>query len=322
MRLLLLVAVLLLLSDLSPETRVFEGGDWEVWCASDSGAAPRSIEVSVRGGSSRRCSELKVRRRIAGQGLPQLFSIKGVGALRPALPPPGAFGATFYASGYWDCALGLRQTLAIQALDISLDPARPAALRFAGRAENPPTLLAPDFVLVLAPPEAGGALRAELAYTLVAEKDVCVRPGKQALHEGFRIARAASNYISRAVHDSDAIRYRSHSGREVCVPLANREDFALREPEPLSAPALELVHETPAPRPTPSVGIRFLEPPPSEVTPQGYVTGTLDPNADNIDVWGNWSGARRHWRAGERIGRFAYVLEAAPPAPAACDGAG
>jgi hypothetical protein len=55
------------------------------------------------------------------------------------------------------------------------------------------------------------------------------------------------------------------------------------------------------------------------VTPQGYVTGTLDPDADNIDLWGNWSGARASWKAGERIGRFSYVLEAAPPAPVECE---
>jgi len=319
-RFLLLVAALFLLSDLSPELRLFEGGGWEVWCASDSGAAPRSIDVSVRGGSVRRCSELKVRRHVAGQGLPQVFSIKGIGALRPALPPPGAFGATFYASGYWDCALGLRQTLQIRSLDVSLDAKRPGALRFAGRAENPPTLEAPDFVLRLEPP-AGDSVRAALEYTLVAAGDVCVRGGKQASHEGFRIARAASNYISHAVHDSDAIRYRARSGREVCVRLANREDFALAAPETLAEPELELVHGAAGPRPTPTLAIHFVEPPPEQVTPQGYVTGTLDPNADNIDVWGNWSGARRSWRAGERIGRFAYVLEAAPPAPAAC-GAG
>jgi hypothetical protein len=105
------------------------------------------------------------------------------------------------------------------------------------------------------------------------------------------------------------------------VRLENREDFALPEPEALREASLELVHETSGPRPTPSVAIRFLEPPPEQVTPQGYVTGTLDPDADNIDVWGNWSAPRQRWRAGERIGRFAYVLEAAPPAPAHC-GAG
>jgi hypothetical protein len=210
----------------------------------------------------------------------------------------------------------------ISALDVSLDPARPGSLRFAGRAENAPTLLAPDFAVVIDPPDAGGSLRAQLAYTLVAARDVCVRPAKQALHEGFRIARAASNFISPAVHDSDAIRYRARSGREVCAPLANREDFVLPGPEPLAGPALELLHATAGPRPTPSVGIRFLEPPPSEVTPQGYVTGTRDPDADNIDVWGNWSAARERWRAGERIGRFAYVLEAAPPGRPACAGAG
>jgi hypothetical protein len=314
--LLLLFAALLVVSDGTGETRVFAEGDWEVWCAGDSGAAPRYMAVSVRGGGPRQCSELKVRRRIAGQGLPQLFSVKGIGALRPALPPPGAFGATFYASGYWDCALGLRQTLAIDALDVDLDPERAGVLRFAGRAANPPTLAAPDFTLRLAPPDPAGVLRAEVDYTLVAAGEVCVRPAKQELREGFRIARAASNYLSPAIHDSDALRFAGAEG-PVCEPLQNREDFAIPAPRPLADPTLTLVNETRGPRPTPTVAIRFLEPPPAEVTPQGYVTGTWDPDADNIDVWGNWDRARA-WRAGERIGRFAYVLEASPPAPKGC----
>jgi hypothetical protein len=314
--LLLFLAALLLVSDGTGETRVFADGGWEVWCAGDSGAAPRYMAVSAFGGSPRQCSELKVRRRIPGQGLPQLFSVKGIGALRPALPPPGAFGATFYASGYWDCELGLRQTLAIDSLDVDLDPERAGVLRFAGRAANPPTLAAPDFTLRLAPPDAAGVLRAEVDYTLVAAADVCVRPAKQALAEGFRIARAASNYLSPAIHDSDALRF-AGAGGPVCEPLRNREDFAVQAPRPLEDATLTLVNEAAGPRPTPTVAIRFLEPPPGEVTPQGYVTGTWDPDADNIDVWGNWDRARA-WRAGERIGRFAYVLEASPPAPAGC----
>jgi hypothetical protein len=314
--LLLLLAALVLLSDVSPETRVFAAGDWEVWCAGDSGAAPQYIAVSVRGGSPRECSELKVRRRLRGEGWPQLFSVKGIGALRPALPPPGAFGATFYASGYWDCALGLRQTLRIESLDLDLETGSQETLRLRGRAANPPTLAAPDFTVRLAPPDAGGVLRAAVDYTLVATGDVCVRPAKQELREGFRIARAASNYLSQSIHDSDALRFTDARG-PVCEPLRNREDFAIAEPRPLADPTLALVNEPAGPRPTPTVAIRFVEPPPAEVTPQGYVTGTQDPNADNIDVWGNWDRARS-WRTGERIGRFAYVLEASPPAPGAC----
>jgi hypothetical protein len=320
-RLPLLLAALLLLSGPSAELRLFEGADWEVWCASDSGAAPRAILVSVRGGSARQCSELKVRRRMPDQSRPQVFSIKGIGALRPALPPPGDWGATFYASGYWDCRLGLRQTLAIESLDLALDPERPEALRFTGRAANPPTLAAPDFALRLEPPS-GGALRAALSYTLVAAGEVCVRPEKQAQNEGFRIARAASNFISPALHDSDEVQFVDDGGRTVCTPLANREDFAIPAPAPLGPAPLRLVHRAPRPRPTPSLAISFLEPPPAEVTPQGYVTGTLDPDADNIDLWGNWNAARARYRAGERIARFAFEIEARAPEPAGCGAAG
>jgi hypothetical protein len=82
------------------------------------------------------------------------------------------------------------------------------------------------------------------------------------------------------------------------------------------------VHASDRPRPTPTVAIRFLEPPPAEVTPQGYVSATLDPDADNIDVWGNWDAARERYRAGERIGRFTFVLETLAPGGAPCGPAG
>jgi len=316
-RLLLLLAALLLLSDLSPEVRVYEADGWEVWCAADSGAAPRFVAVRVRGGSPRLCSELKVRRLEGAKRWPQVFSIKGIGALRPALPPPGAFGGTFYASGYWDCRLGLRQTLAIEALDVSADAERPGALVFAGRAANRPTLEADDFRLRLDPPS-GDALRAEVAYTLTAAAPVCVASGKQALHEGFRVARAASNYLSPEIHDSDVIRYVPAGGAALCAPLAKREEFALRDPVPLDGQPLSLAHRSALPRPTPTLALRFREPPPAQVTPQGYVTATLDPNADNVDLWGNWDAARERYAAGERIGRFAYALEARAPRPEAC----
>jgi hypothetical protein len=315
-RLLLLAAALALLSDCSPEVRLFDGGGWEVWCAGDTGAAPRYLAASVRGGSARLCSELKVRRRMDGLGTPQVFSIKGQGALRPALPPPGAFGATFYASGYWDCALGLRQTLAIEALDVSLDPRAPSVLRFEGRASNPPTLVAPDFALRLEPPS-HTALHAAVSYTLVASDDVCVSSAKRANHEAFRVARAASNYLSRSVHDSDAVHYVA-AGHAVCRALANREDFALREHDRLSGAPLRLVHREGRPRPTPTMALRFVDPPPAEITPQGYVTATEDPNADNVDLWGHWEGARPRYRPGERIGRFAFELEALAPDAGGC----
>jgi hypothetical protein len=114
------------------------------------------------------------------------------------------------------------------------------------------------------------------------------------------------------------VRYAGRSGRPVCAPLANREDFVLEGPEALDGSALLLVHGTRSPRPTPTLGIRFLEPSPGEVTPQGYVSATRDPNADNVDLWGNWDAALARYRAGERLGRFAFVLEALAPGGEPC----
>ncbi len=94
--------------------------------------------------------------------------------------------------------------------------------------------------------------------------------------------------------------------------------FIFTNPMPLGQASLMLVHTTTQPRDTPTLNIEFISPAPGEITPQGYVTQTDDPDDDNVDIWGNWDAANAQYAAGELIGNFEYVLEARAPGAATC----
>jgi hypothetical protein len=62
----------------------------------------------------------------------------------------------------------------------------------------------------------------------------------------------------------------------------------------------------------------FGKPRPAQMTPQGFVTQSGDPNTDNVDLWGNWDVAQPAYAAGNPIGHFVYILKAIPPGPMPC----
>jgi uncharacterized protein (TIGR03437 family) len=293
------------------DTTLLDKSGWVVVGADDTGSNRREVVVSVEGQPRGRFTELRIHYQIANEA-PQVFSVKGNGALRAVLPPPGQFGGTFYAAGYWDCERSLVQTLAITELNVEVEPAYPNLLKLSGKASNLSSFEAADFTLRLQPPSAG-VVRAEVSYTLMATRAFCVDQTRQAQREGFRLARIASSFISNDVRDSDQAVYLNSTGAIVRADLRNESGFIFASPQPLGKPRLELIHRDAQPRNTPTLSIIFSEPALGEITPQGFVTRSNDPNDDNVDLWGNWDKAKAQYAAGERIGRFAFTLEATPP---------
>ncbi len=292
------------------DTQLFAQAGWVIDGAEDSGSTPTLIAVTVNGAPVGSYSELKVYHDF-GASRPQVYSVKGTaGALRSVLPG-GAFGGTFYATGYWDCQVGLMQNMSILSLDIALQPANPGSIKLQGRASNS-SIEARDFTLTIAPPTAT-RVQADLTYTLTAARNLCVDQGRQANHEGFRAARVASNYLSTPVHDSDRAGYNAVPASTVCADLRNQSGFVFANPVPMSGSGLTVAHSTTMPRNTPTLIISPLQPGPIEMTPQGWVTGSTDPNADNVDVWINWNAAMPTYSAGERIAVFAFRLVAIQP---------
>jgi len=299
------------------DTKIFEQGNWVVSGATDSAPNARKIRVSVAGVAKGKYSELKIARRVNRSNYPQVFSVKGSGALRAVLPD-GVFGGTFYGTGYWDCDpdIGFVQDLFITRLDLTLDAGK--VLRMSGKATNLNSLRAPNFTLRLLP-SVQNSITVEVNYKLVATRNFCVDETRQEQSEGFRIARIASNYISPSVHDSDVARYTDASQQIVCANLVNQDGFILNSPTTLGQSSIMLAHTTILPELDPTLTIEFIQPPLSQITPQGYVSASSDPNDDNVDFWGNWDGARASYSKGETIRRFEYKLKATAPGAVTCN---
>lgn len=302
------------------DTLLFSQDNWIVDGAADTGTNPPPVNmrVSVEGKPVGRYSELKIHHEIGGLGAPQVFSVKGNGAMRAVLPPPGEFGGTFYATGYWDCDAGFLQGMRFLKLDIRLDPKDPGILRIRGKASNQDSLRAPNFTIRVLP-VTSAFFSARASYKLIATRDLCVDFNRQMLHEGFRVARIASNYLSGATHDSDQARYVNSEQVKFCAGLLNQNGFIFANPLPMGQARLFLVHRDDEPRATPTLRIRFGMPAPAQITPQGYVTQSVNPNDDNVDLWGNWDSVAASYTRGAAVGKFLYDLEASAPMPLSCD---
>lgn len=301
---------------------IFSQGKWIVKCAEDSGQNPRDIKVLVDGSFVAKCSELTIQRKIKGLGFPQIFSVKGNGALRAALPPPGRFGGTFYATGYWDCNPavgdgGFVQNMFITKLNLSLDPANPKILKMTGKASNSNSINAKKFTLRVS----GSTTQTKVAvsYTLIATRNFCVDQTRQSQAEGFRVARIASNFLSDSIHDSDQARYKNTLNTIICASLQNQEGFILTNPLTLGEPEVFLIHTDTSPRNTPTLLLTMTQPHYSQFTPQGYVSASSDPDDDNIDLWANWGSAKSSYVQGESIGQFSYDLTAVSSGTMQCD---
>lgn len=301
-------------SPVSADTKLFEQAGWIVSGAQDSAPNARKIRVLVAGQFVGNYSELKIARKQSNTNYPQVFSVKGSGALRAVLPG-GDFGGTFYATGYWDCTYGFVQNLPITKLNIRLNTDK--TLQLKGKAINA-SFRAPNFTLRVLKPK-NQTVSLNVSYRLVARRDLCVDSDRQDSHEGFRLARIASMFLSKTKHDSNRALYINSSNTPVCANLKNQNRFILANPTTLGLPALlSLVHTTSQPRKTPTLSIEFVSPPGQEITPQGWVSKSSIANADNVDFWGNWDSASAQYAAGQVIGNFEYTLKATAPGTPAC----
>lgn len=298
------------------DTTLFDNSIWAVNGGSDTGQNSRDIKVYVQGQFVGNFSELKILHFMLNLGFPQIFSIKGNGALRPTIPQ-GEFGGTFYATGYWDSDSGFIQTMPILELDIQLNPVDTTILQFSGNSSNLITFEAPDFTLNVFPPSLD-SVKVDVLYSLITTNDFNIDTTRQIQHEGFKIARIASNYISTQINDSDQARYIDTLGMEICVDLVNEDGFIFTDSSslfPMGESDLYLINTDSLPRNTPTLILKFLQPDPKFITPQGFVTYSIDPDDDNVDFWGNWESVEAAYNVGDTIGIFIYTLLAIPPEP-------
>ncbi len=252
------------------DTDLFDNGRWAVVGATDAGADPRDIAVSINGAPVGNFSELKLYFVFTGAGVPQVFSITGRGAVRASLPPPGVFGGSFWLTRYWDCAIGLVPSLVIPQLNLVVDPKNPQVLIFEGAVSNETSFGASDFRLKFPSPNFNET-KVEVSYTLIATRDFCVDSSRQAREEGFQVARMTSSFIDDDEKRNDFFRYQTQLAScngfgcigvngSVCGSLHNEDDELVCFEDKLTDPGLMLVHSSPFPRNTPTLKINFDKP--------------------------------------------------------------
>ncbi len=305
-------------------------GDWVVDGTDDTGTNPASINMSVNGDAVGAFSELAVSFNVGGTGVVTVCTIKGNGEIRLALPPPGQFGGSFYTTGYWDCDAGFIPTMTITELNIRGKGGKKQLLEFKGKISNLVSMAAKDFTMTLLPPQSD-TFRAELKYSLYAISDFCIDQTNHTNKDDFQVARMAANFVDSGVQQNDEVRFMKVTSKtcffygcvstkkSFCTNLVNQSGFVIDTPPRLGGGTVWLLHTQPLPQETPTLIARFSAPSAGRLRPQGYVTASADPSAQNVEFWADWIDVKASYRNKKRVGKFRYTLEVDSPQALSCD---
>ncbi len=311
------------------DTTLVSSDDWLIIGTTDSGPNPSDIAVTVDKHPAGTFSEIDFYYNYSTNGFVRVLSIKGNGALQPTLPPPGASGAAFYLTSYWDCDQGLMPSLSIAQLAFK-SKAKGKMVDVKGALSNFDSLEADDLKLRLFAPESDN-VRVDVQYGARATRDICVDETRAESEENFRVASMASTYLSADEHASDLARYTKVVDKtcvfghcvvereSVCVALQNLDGLLLPNPRRLGSSTMGLFHTNSVPVNTPNITIDFKSPSKGRIKPQGSVTASDDPEAENVSYWGNWSDVKPSYRAGKKVCKVRCTLEATPPREPSCD---
>jgi hypothetical protein len=308
---------------------IYNDGVWIV-NGVDAGTNLTHIAVSVGDQPAGNFSELTIQRSYAG-GLPLIYSIRADGALRPAVPPTGALGGSFYLTSYWDCYLGQQPDVRITSLNIQPNSKNFNYLKFNGAVSNGSTLQATDFNMKLSLPNSS-TVRLDVKYTLYAMFNICIDPNRQETGEGFQVARMASNYISSQVKDNDGASVKGFVGPicdccscwynkgGVCANFVNADGYVYPYFVWMAKTQALMLHSLAGPRNTPALRVGLKNPSRKNCGVQGYTVFTSDPTEDNVNLWVNWQTANPSYGAGQKVRAVRLTLDALLPQPAvSCD---
>jgi hypothetical protein len=306
---------------------LFDDGRWQV-VGVDASAEPEPILVTRDGAPLGAFAALRVLYDV-GAGFVPVVTLYAGGAIEPTLPPPGVPGATALLGRYADCDVGLTAPLRFTALEL---PAQAPASRLELRCalSNGDSLASEKLrIRVLAP--TAERTRVELRYRLVAQRDLCVDASQHEATDEFRAVELLTQYLSSTQQLSDSTRYVKAVDLDCdvfdcdldkewfCADLANTTGPVLDNPRRLEGRPLQLVHTTDSPAATPTLSLEARSPHFHQLKPQGSVTESSDPLARNVSFWADWVGVKRQYRAGQRVGRWHFALEALPPERRSCD---
>ena len=312
------------------DTNLVDKLSWVVDGSDDTGPNATNIAISVQGHAVGSFSKLVISYNVGGTGVVTVCTITGAGEIRLALPPPGQFGGSFFLTSYWDCDAGFVPTMTITELDIREKGGKKGLLEFKGKISNLVSMAAKDFTMTLLPPQLD-TFRAELKYSLHAISDFCIDQTTHTNQDDFQVARMAANFVDSGTQQNDEVRFVKITSKTCffygcitktktyCTNLVNQDGFVIDRPPRLGGGTVWLLHTQALPQETPTLVGRFSSPSRGRLRPQGYVTASADPNAQNVDFWVNWIDAKASYRNKKRIGKFSYTLEVDSPKALSCD---
>ncbi len=277
---------------------LFESGDWQLLGASDTGLGARTITTS-RGGFT----EIK----ITYNG-DQLFSVKGNGYIRGALPasyrgPNGEkvdWGTSFVLPGYWSGGVYHHNPRITQA---EFREGPDGTIIMDGVMEDEAGAWeARDFRMIFKQP-LPESVEAEVSFTQKAKKSFSVDALRAQNHEGWKVLQFSSMNVGTA-HDSDFVVQQFKNGETVSSPIAGGDHFIIAEPRPLDGSPVYLADQEPS-----SWGYRpttFIQMLPDvsagDFPVQGWISRSSNPNDDNVGAWVHFDGVKTDaYQPGETI---------------------
>ncbi|MGD1020660.1 MAG: hypothetical protein ABSA12_15200 [Verrucomicrobiia bacterium] len=306
---------------------------WVINGTDDLATNASSIVVTVNGHAMGAFTELAFSYNIDGTNVAPVGVIKGSGEIQMAVPY-GPFGGSFFLTGYWDCDAGYVPTMSISNLDIRLKGGRTPVVEMKGQISNPVSMSAKDFeLIVFAPnPRKPQLMEAEVSYTLTATTNFCVDEIIHTNQDNFEVVRMAANYLSPETNENDVARFvrvTSHicvleycetTRKSFCYALANEDSLVItNKPPSLGQNTIWLMNNGSANSSAPTLAVEFMKPSTGQLRPQGLISASTDPTAENVSFWGNFRDVKETYRARKKVTKVRCLLKVSTPVALSCD---
>lgn len=303
---------------------------WVIDGTDDLATNASGITVTVNGQAMGAFTELAFSYNIDGTNVVPVGVVKGSGEIQMAVPT-GPFGGSFFLTGYWDCDAGYVPTMLITNLDIRLKGGKTPVVEMKGQISNQVSMWAKDFELTMLVPKPE-LMEAELSYTLTATTNFCVDEIIHTNQDNFQVVRMASNYVSPETNENDVARFvkvTSHMceleycqtvRKSFCYALSNADGLVItNKAQGLGGNTIWLMNDGASSNSTPTLAVKFMNPSSGQIKPQGFLTASSDPTAENVSFWGNWYNVKGTYRAKKKISKVRYMLEVSTPTQLSCD---
>jgi len=135
-------------------------------------------------------------------------------------------------------------------------------------------------------------------------KQFNINPAKFAQHEGFKLVQFSSMYINDTFHDSDGARYVDNDQGLKWINFSSigKDTFIFSTQGTLGQHWIESTHSDDFgwQNNTPNVIVEFEDPQiAGNITPQGWIANTSNPNDDNVGLWAHYDGSITNWSVGD-----------------------